>query len=83
MKSHPIFVPFGFRDAPENVLRCLGYPPERGKWYHAKNIRVEDALKGILDIIMRTVISITVAKLSITRQAADLGDSEYDADYLT
>jgi uncharacterized protein YegL len=29
MKQHPVFIPFGFRDAPEDVLRKLAYPPEK------------------------------------------------------
>lgn len=57
MKGHPVFVPFGFRDAPEHVLRKLAYPLEKGKWYHTKSHDVEEALQGILDIIMNTVIS--------------------------
>jgi len=57
MKGHPVFVPFGFRDAPEHVLRRLAYPLEKGKWYHTKSHDVEEALAGILDIIMNTVIT--------------------------
>jgi uncharacterized protein YegL len=57
MKQHPVFVPFGFRDAPEHVLRKLAYPLEKGKWYHSKSHDVEEALTGILDIIMNTVIT--------------------------
>jgi uncharacterized protein YegL len=56
MKGHPVFVPFGFRDAPEDVLRKLAYPLEKGKWYHSRSTNIEDTLKGILDIIMQTVI---------------------------
>jgi uncharacterized protein YegL len=56
MKGHPVFVPFGFRDAPEHVLKKLAYPLEKGKWYHTKSTNIEDALKGILNIIMQTVI---------------------------
>lgn len=57
MRSHPIIVPFGFRDAPEQVLRKLAYPLEKAKWYHSKSHDVEVALRGILDIIMNTVVS--------------------------
>lgn len=57
MRSHPIVVPFGFRDAPEDVLRRLAYPLEKAKWYHSKSHDVEVALGGILDIIMNTVVS--------------------------
>jgi uncharacterized protein YegL len=92
MKSHPIFVPFGFRDARDDVLRQLAYPPERGKWYHTKSADIEHALKGILDIIMNTVItsgnSVTTGQPTITQQDPDpasgieQGDSEYDPNYV-
>lgn len=57
LKGHPVFVPYGFRDAPEHVLRRLAYPMGRSKWYHCKSADIEDALKGILDNIMNTVIT--------------------------
>jgi uncharacterized protein YegL len=57
MKQHPVFVPFGFRSAPEDVLRKLAYPLEKGKWYHTKNHNVEQALTEIMSIIMKTVVS--------------------------
>lgn len=90
MKAHPIFVPFGFRDAREDVLKKLAYPPERGKWYLAKNTSVEQALKGILDIIMQTVIttsqtvpagSPTLALQPPQNPAIVQGDPDYDPDY--
>jgi uncharacterized protein YegL len=57
MKMHPVFVPFGFRQAPEDVLRQLAYPIEKGKWYHTKSHNVEQALNEIMSIIMKTVVS--------------------------
>ncbi len=51
MEAHPIFVPFGFRDAREEILRQLAYPPNRAKWYHAKSVAIEQVLDGLLDII--------------------------------
>jgi uncharacterized protein YegL len=57
MKGHPVFVPFGFRQAPEDVLKKLAYPQGKGKWYHAKNASVEEALNGMLGIIMQTVVT--------------------------
>ncbi|WP_187414959.1 vWA domain-containing protein [Nonomuraea sp. PA05] len=56
-KAHPIFVPFGYRSAPESVLKKLAYPPEKAKWYLARNTGVEAALQGIIGVIMHTVIS--------------------------
>ena len=43
--------------SPEQVLRQLAYPKDRGKWYHAKTNDVSEALKGILEIIMNTVVN--------------------------
>lgn len=57
MKWHPIFVPFGFRDAPENMLKKLAYPMEKGKWYCARNATIEEALSGIIGVIMKTVVT--------------------------
>jgi uncharacterized protein YegL len=56
-KGHPVFVPFGFRDAKEDVLSKLAYPPDRAKWFHAKTHDINEALEGILSAIMTSVIS--------------------------
>jgi len=56
-KAHPIFVPFGFRDARDDVLSKLAYPPERGKWFHAKTHDIKEALDGILNAIMTSVFN--------------------------
>jgi uncharacterized protein YegL len=92
MKAHPIFVPFGFRAAPEDVLKKLAYPPEKGKWYHAKNTGVEDALKGILDIIMKTIVTsgrtaetgqpVMVQQPPAANSGVIQGDSEYKEDWI-
>lgn len=57
MKGHPIFVPFGFDAAPEPVMQKLAYPPGKSRWYLAQNASAKDALLGILEIIMQTVVS--------------------------
>jgi uncharacterized protein YegL len=57
MKGHPLFIPFGFRDASEDVLKRLAYPPDKGKWFHTKTHDIDEALTGILDVIMNSVIS--------------------------
>lgn len=92
MKAHPIFVPFGFGAAQEDVLRQLAYPRDRGKWYLAKTHDVGQALKGILGIIMNTVVSSahsvgagqpTLAlQQADTRDGIEQGDSDYDPDYV-
>jgi uncharacterized protein YegL len=91
-RAHPIFVPFGFRDATSRVLSQLAYPPERGKWYLAKKASVEQALGDILQTIMRTVV--ISGRTAFTDRPAIIqpspepssgivqGDSEYDPDYL-
>ena len=57
MKQYPVFIPFGFRAAPDNVLKKLAYPPEKGRWYHIKNDDIGQVIKLILDVIMKTVVS--------------------------
>jgi uncharacterized protein YegL len=57
MRQHPVFIPFGYRDAPEDVLRKLAYPPGKGRWYHIKSQDIGQVIKLILDVIMKTVIS--------------------------
>ncbi len=92
MRAHPIFVPFGFREARDDMLRQLAYPPDRGKWYHAKAVTIEEVLKGILDIIMKSIVnsgrSAGTGMPTLIQQAPDpgsgieQGDSGYDPDYL-
>jgi len=55
VRTSPIFVPFGFRDAPESALRRLAYPAAKGKWYHAGATQPEQALAGIVNVIIETV----------------------------
>src|SRR5664280_211374 len=91
-KSHPVFVPFGFRDATESVMKQLAYPPKRGKWYLARNASPHDALHGILDLIMKTIITSgnTASGGSPSLQTQDpksdsgiqQGESEYQDDWL-
>ena len=57
MKQYPVFIPFGFRAAPEDVLKKLAYPPEKGRWYHIKSQDIGQVIKLILDVIMKTVVS--------------------------
>ena len=57
MKQYPVFIPFGFRDAPEDVLRKLAWPPEKRRWYHIKSHDIGQVIKLILDVIMKTVVS--------------------------
>lgn len=86
MKGHPVFVPYGFRDAPEHVLRKLAYPMGKAKWYHCKSAAIEDALKGMLDNIMNTVItsgnSASSSQPAVVQQepAADSGIAWGDPD---
>jgi uncharacterized protein YegL len=97
MKAHPIFVPFGFRDASEEILGQLAYPPDRATPYHAKSDAIETVLKGVLDIIMKTVVSsgrsVSAGEPTIGMQAPEpdedivqgestFKDYGYDPDYL-
>lgn len=91
MKSHPVFVPFGFRDASEADLRRLAYPPERSRWYRAKSSQVDEALAGIFGIIGNTVVAsgrtVPAGQPSTVLSPPDpatgiiQGDSEYDPDW--
>jgi uncharacterized protein YegL len=54
---YPILAPFGFRDATESTLRRLAYPEGESRWYHAKSASFEDALIGLLGIIMNSLVS--------------------------
>ena len=91
MKAHPIFVPFGFRDAHEEVLGQLAYPPGRSAWYHAKDTGIELVLKGVLGIIKNTVItssrSASTGQPMIVQQPPEpdspivQGTSTYRSDY--
>jgi uncharacterized protein YegL len=92
MTAHPIFVPFGFREAREEILRQLAYPPNRAKWYHAKAVAIEQVLGGLLDIIKKSVISsgnsAGTGQPTIILPDPDpetgitMHDSEYDQDYI-
>ncbi|HUB37934.1 MAG TPA: hypothetical protein VMA72_03690 [Streptosporangiaceae bacterium] len=55
--TYPIFVPFGFREARVQTLQRLAYPRYRSKWYHARSASIEDALKGLMDIIVNSVVT--------------------------
>ena len=44
-KKHPIFVPFGFRDAAEADMKFLAYPPGKSKWFFARTNQIQDALE--------------------------------------
>lgn len=89
--TSPIFVPFGFRDAPEPVLRQLAYPPADGKWYHARATPPGQALRGILNVIIQTVIASglgaaegrpdVVPQLPPARSGIMWGDSEFDTQF--
>jgi uncharacterized protein YegL len=52
---HPVFTPIGIRDAPENVLKRLAYPPHEGRWYYARGGGVEQATAAIIQIIRTTI----------------------------
>jgi uncharacterized protein YegL len=55
MRQHPIFVPFGFRDAPEDMIRRLAYPAGRSRWFHSRSTDLAEGLRGVLSVIMNSV----------------------------
>ena len=87
MREYPIFVPFGYRQAPESVLRQLAYPPGHVRWYHASKANVEDAMNGVLNVIMQSVISSgrdddTGRPLLYPPHGSDQTGIEFDSDYI-
>lgn len=78
LKAHPIFVPFGFRDAPEEILTRLAFPPDKSRWYRATATGAE-ALTGLLGIIMRTVVTSSRRASKGERDAVQLADASSDA----
>lgn len=59
-KAFPYLVSFGFRDAPEQVMRQLAYPDfgkARGRWFVARSGDIGELLKSMTSAIGNTVIS--------------------------
>jgi len=56
-RQYPTFVPFGFGDAPEGVIRRLAYPPGRSTWYHSGSSDLSEGLSRVLSVIMNTVMA--------------------------
>ena len=44
-------IPFGMKDASEDLLRRLACPPGRGTWFHAKHTSFRDAFAEIVSVI--------------------------------
>jgi uncharacterized protein YegL len=92
MKGHPLFIPFGFRDAPEDVLKKLAYPPDKARYFHTKTHNIEEALTSILDLIMKSVISSGLSvpagtpttSLPVPSAASSIqsGASQYDSQWV-
>jgi uncharacterized protein YegL len=58
--AFPYFVPYGFRDAPEAVIRALAYPDfgrTKGRWFLFRSNRVGEVLKTMAAMLGNTVIS--------------------------
>jgi uncharacterized protein YegL len=89
MKGHPIFVSFGFDQARPSVLAKLAHPPGRGKWHFATDATPALALKGVLDIIMKTVVNSSLTSLSqpafvlpVVSAGGAIVQGDYDPDYV-
>jgi uncharacterized protein YegL len=89
MKGHPIFVPFGFDQARPSILARLAYPPERSKWHFAADASPALALKGLLDVIRKTVINSSLTSLSkpafvppVVPAGGTIIQGDYDPDYV-
>jgi uncharacterized protein YegL len=89
MKGHPIFVPFGFDQARPSILARLVYPPDRSKWHFATEASPALALKGLLDIIQKTVINSSLTSLTkpafvppVLSAGGPIVQGDYDPDYV-
>ncbi|MDS0132733.1 MULTISPECIES: VWA domain-containing protein [unclassified Amycolatopsis] len=59
-KAFPYFVPFGFRDAPEDVIRALAYPnfgKTKGRWFLSRSSNVREILRAMTEVIGQTALS--------------------------
>jgi uncharacterized protein YegL len=59
-RAFPYLVSFGFRDAPEQVMKQLAYPDfgrARGRWFVARTNRIGELLTSMTSAIGNTVIS--------------------------
>ena len=92
-KNHPIFVPFGFRDADEADMSFLAYPPGKSKWFLASTNQIQDVLKGIIGVIMNTTMTTSKTantadgpKLIVAEASQgsglDSGESSYTDDFV-
>jgi hypothetical protein len=66
-RAFPYFVPYGFRQAPESVVKSLAYPNfglTKGRWFLSSSTSARDALRALTGIIGRTVISSGMSALA-------------------
>jgi hypothetical protein len=59
-KAYPYFVPYGFRAAPEDVIKSLAYPnfgTTKGRWFLSRSNNVGEILKAMATTLGQTVIS--------------------------
>jgi hypothetical protein len=59
-KAFPYFVPFGFRDASEGVMRSLAYPDfgrAKGRWFLSRSSKVGEVLRAMTEVIGQTALS--------------------------
>jgi uncharacterized protein YegL len=59
-RAFPYVVTFGFRDAPEDVIRGLAYPDfgsTKGKWFLARSSNISELLRSMTKAIGNTVVS--------------------------
>lgn len=59
-RAFPYVVTFGFRNAPEDVIRGLAYPDfgsTKGKWFLARSSNISELLRSMTKAIGNTVVS--------------------------
>jgi uncharacterized protein YegL len=88
MKGHPVFVPVGFRQAQPAILAKLAYPAQRGKWYIDRNTNYAEAIRELLDVIKKTIITSGLSSLTepvvtpVAPSNRNIQQGDYDPDYV-
>ena len=57
MARHPIFCTMGFRDAREEDMSWLAYPPTKGKYYYSRDVDTAQVLKDMFGVILHTIVA--------------------------
>jgi uncharacterized protein YegL len=86
-KYHPIVFSFGFRDATEDVMKSIAYPPERGRWYVSGTPDIKRLLSDIIGAITSSIQASDdggrVVAPELSSDDVVSGDAPYDSELQT